>query len=219
MCGRFVIKLDDNFYFRYEIDEVLGLESNYNVAPFSNIPVVVKNSPKKVVKMKWGFIPSWAKTYNPKYAVINTRAESIDEKPYFKSSFKKSRCLIPATGFYEWKREGDEKTPYYFHMKDSSYFSFAGIYSIWKNENNEDIYTCSIVTTTPNKEMESIHDRMPVILSKEDEEIWLDKTIEDENILKPLLKPYTDSKLDVYEVDKKVNSPKNKGEDLLVKVG
>lgn len=218
MCGRFSLELNETFYPRYEITNRIEIRPNYNVAPYSFIPVIVKKSPKKVIEMKWGFIPSWSKDFSTKYAMINTRAETIDEKPYFKTAFNQTRCLIPATGFYEWKDQGKEKIPFYIHLKNNSYFSFAGIYSVLKNDKGEDIFTCSIITTKPNELMENIHDRMPVILSKNEEETWLDETIEDEYSLKSLLDPYPSDELEAYRVSKDVNSPRNNGEELLKRI-
>lgn len=214
MCGRFSLELDDTFYPRYEVDTLLEISPNYNVAPSSIIPVIVKNSPKKIIKMKWGYLPSWSKEYDSKYSVINTRVETIQSKPYFKESFTKYRCLIPATGFYEWRKDPTEKIPFYIHLKNSKYFSFAGIYSIWKDVSGKEFYTCSIITTKPNKLMIPIHDRMPVILSKEEEEIWIDKQT-DLNVLKSLLDQYPSNEMEAYQISKDVNSPKNNYRKLL----
>lgn len=198
MCGRFSLELDDTFYPRYEVENIIEIAPNYNVAPSSFIPVVVKNSPKKVVMMKWGF------KVGKDFTVINTRAETISTKSAFKNAFQNNRCLIPATGFYEWRVIGKEKHPYYIHLKDHSYFSFAGIYT----DN-----TCSIITTTPNELMSPIHDRMPVILSNDEEEIWVDKSA-DEELLKTFLDPYTSEDMEAYMISKDVNSPRNNSKNL-----
>lgn len=210
MCGRFSLELDDTFYPRYEIGNIIEIQPNFNITPSSFIPVIVKNSPKKVVKMKWGFLPTWSK-----YPMINTRAETINQKLYFKEAFIKHRCLIPATGFYEWKKTPVEKIPYYIHLKTNEYFSFAGIYTISKDIKGKEIYTCSIVTTKPNKLMEDIHDRMPVILTKQEEEIWVDKEMEDEKTLLELLDPYPADLMEAYGVSIRVNSPKNNDRELI----
>jgi putative SOS response-associated peptidase YedK len=217
MCGRFSLEIDDTFYPRYEIENIIEIRPMYNVSPSMYIPVVLKNSPKKVIEMKWGFLPPWSKDVTSKYAMINSRAESIDSKVYFKEAFKKNRCLIPATGFYEWKKEPTEKRPYYIHLRDNSYFSFAGIYSIVKDMEGKEVYTCSIITTEPNTLVSDIHDRMPVILSKEEEEVWLDKEVE-EDILKSLLDPYPSEEMEAFEVSTRVNSPKNNDRELITPV-
>ncbi|MBP6976520.1 SOS response-associated peptidase [Candidatus Dojkabacteria bacterium] len=215
MCGRFSLEMDDTFYPRYEVDNVLEIKPNYNVAPFSIIPVITRMSPKQIVEMQWGYIPTWSKTISNKYASINTRAETIETKPSFRESFINYRCLIPATGFYEWKKEEDNtKTPYYIHIKNQKYFSFAGIFSTLKR-NHKTIYTCSIVTTAANDKISYIHDRMPVILSKEEEEIWLDKNMKDTNSLKDLLDQYNSKDIGVYEVNKKVNYINNNTKENL----
>lgn len=208
MCGRFSLELDDSFYPRYDVDTIIEISPSYNIAPSSIIPVIVKNIPKKVIKMRWGYLPSWSKEYDSKYTVINTRAETIENKPYFKQSFMNQRCLIPATGFYEWREDPTEKTPFYFHLKNSTYFSFAGIYSVWKDVSGKEFYTCSIITTKPNELMIPIHDRMPVILSQEEEELWIDKQT-DLNTLKSLLDQFPSNKMEAYPVSKDVNSPRN----------
>ncbi len=215
MCGRFSLELDDTFYPRYELDNVIELQPNYNVAPSEIIPVIVKNSPKKVVNMRWGLLPPWITKDESKYAMINTRAETIDQKPYFKSAFKNCRCLIPATGFYEWRKDPLNKIPFYIHLKNNNYFSFAGIYSIWNDPKGYEVYTCSIITTQANELMESIHDRMPVILSKKEEDIWLDKSIDNTDSLKALLNSYPSLEMEAYQISTRVNSPVNNSKDLL----
>lgn len=214
MCGRFVIKIEDDFYYRYEIENVLKIDTNYNVAPYRNIPVVTKNSPKQIQYIYWGFLPSWSKELNNKYAVINTRTETIKDKPYFKESFEKYRCLIPITGFYEWKKVGDKKYPYYFYDKEKKYLSLAGIYSVFIDKKGNKIKTCSIITTKANDIVENIHNRMPVILEKDEEEIWLNNDANEIELIR-LLNQYNSQSFNFYEVSTNVNKTKISHENLI----
>ena len=215
MCGRFTLELDDTFYPRYEVSNMLDLESNFNITPYSYIPVILKNSPKKIVQMRWGYLPPWSKEYSTKYSVINTRSESVESKTYFKHSILNRRCIIPTTGFFEWESIKDEKRPYLIHLPNSKYFSLAGIYSVFTDALGKEFPTCSILTTTANSLISKIHDRMPVILKKEDEDTWLDKDIKDINIIKQYLKPYNPKDMSMYMVEKYVNSPKNNSKEIL----
>jgi putative SOS response-associated peptidase YedK len=140
--------------------------------------------------------------------MINARAETVDEKASFKHALKKRRCLILADGFYEWKLEGNKKVPYRFTLKNEQPFAFAGLWEKW-DKNGEPMYTCTIITTKANELIQNVHDRMPVILPKEAEDIWLDPTIQDHEFLKSLLKPYPAIEFKMFQVSTIVNSPKN----------
>jgi putative SOS response-associated peptidase YedK len=165
--------------------------------------------------MKWGLIPFWAKDPRIGNRLINARAETIAEKPSFKSALKANRCLVPASGFYEWKEIGGRKMPFLFQLKDISLFSFAGLYDVWKDEQKNEIKTFTIITTNANSFMAPIHDRMPVILTPENENIWLDNAINDVPQLLPLLKPYPDETMEMYPVSPAVNNPKTDSPELI----
>lgn len=215
MCGRYAFIPGKGFYTRFSIQNRLEqLEAAYNIAPSMRLPVITRNSPNKVSLMKWGLIPSWTKEPRTKFSTINARAETITESPVYRGAYKDRRCLVPASGFYEWKTTPEGKLPYFIHLKSQDVFSFAGLYDIWKDAEGEELYTYTIITTTPNALMEPIHNRMPVILSPADEDTWLDAR-SDMVTLMALLKPYDASKMEVYRVSTAVNSPKNKGSDLL----
>lgn len=173
MCGRFTIRQrmhDVMAAFNVQTQPEWQLAIRYNVAPSQNIPVVrAEQGEHKLVQMKWGFLPSWAK--DTKLAQINARSETAAEKPMFRSAMKTRRCLIPADGFYEWKRIGKAKQPYLFHRPDQQPFALAGIWERW-----QDLDTCAILTTSANNLMAPVHDRMPVILSPNDCAIWLDSS-------------------------------------------
>jgi len=197
-------------------DNDFNLEPNYNVSPSFVMPVITKKSPKKIQFMKWGLIPSWAKDPSIGNKMINARAESILEKPSFRNSFKNKRCLVPATGFYEWKKDENIKIPYYFKPKDDSIFSFAGLYDLWVDAEGKEILSYTIITTEANEIMKPIHNRMPIILQKMDEDKWLDLSSKDLELI-DLLKPSESETLEKYQVSSEVNNPRNNSENLITK--
>ncbi len=140
--------------------------------------------------MRWGLIPSWAKDASGAGRMINARAETVAEKPIYRTALRSRRCLVPANGFFEWRRAGTSRTPYFIRMKDESLFAFAGLYDSWRDPNGVTVMTYTIITTEPNALVATIHDRMPVILHREDENRWLDPDITDPGALVPLLRPH-----------------------------
>jgi len=205
MCGRFALDTTpDEIRDEFEVEECIEFDASYNIAPSNAVLAIT--SAKKTKLFRWGLIPSWAK--DDKKYFINTRAETIDQKPTFKNAFQKHRCLIPATGFYEWKKNtGDNsKQPYLIRLQDEKLFSFAGIWETWK-KGEDTIHSCSIITTEPNAVVKDIHNRMPVILAKKDYDKWLNGDYPD---LKELLKPHDANQMRAHPVDTAVNNPKNK---------
>lgn len=218
MCGRYAVYTPAGILEYYRIEFPLEeLDERYNAAPGQYLPVVVNHEDKKrLTKMRWGMIPVWAKDDKIGYKLINARSETVFEKPTWKRPMKSKRCLIPANGFYEWKKEGDAKQPYYIHLKDQELFSFAGVFDHWTNrETGEVIESYSILTTSPNKEMKPIHDRMPVVLHQKDEDRWLDPENESPESLADLFNPYDDGALDIYPVDKGVGNARVDNESLI----
>jgi len=140
--------------------------------------------------MKWGLIPHWAKDTSIATSTINAKSETATEKPAFRDPLKFRRCLIPADGFYEWKRSAASKQPYCFEVNDGQLFAFAGLWDGWKQPNGDWLRTCSILTTIPNAVTSAIHDRMPVILSPDEYDLWLDPGMTDAKVVSELLKPY-----------------------------
>ena len=212
MCGRYQLGLEGKnklFGYRFDVDEtqISNLSDNYNITPDSVMPTIVRQSPNQLVMMKWGLIPNWSK--DGKSLVINARSETIAEKPMFKSLLNKRRCLIPTTGFYEWQKTKTDKIPFFIGLKNKDFFSFAGLYDVWKNHNGEEIKTYVIITCQPNNMMAPIHNRMPVIFSKDEENIWLNKSIVDVDSLVTLLNPLEDEKLIAYPISKRINNPEN----------
>ena len=179
MCGRFTFIDIEDIRERFKT-EPINLKPNYNVAPTQNVPVILNH---QLSMFRWGLIPSWAKDPSIGHKMINARAETVDEKPSFKHSLQRKRCLIVADGFYEWKKEGATKRPHRITLKNKELFGFAGLWDTWKSPLGEIINSCTIITTTHNELMAEIHDRMPVILSRDSERVWLDQSIVDSGFL------------------------------------
>ena len=204
MCGRFTqfaepTELEKTYHKKVDF-KYRG--PNYNVAPTQNVAIVTQES---IIQARFGLIPVWAKDLNTGYTMINAKAETVLEKPTYKGLFRHSRCLIPATGFYEWLNDNGVKRPHFFTLKDRTLFSFAGLYSVRKDAEDRDFASFTIITTTPNTLVGKVHDRMPVILTKEDEKDWLNIPAEDAEALLSLLKPYPASKMQAVEVSSLVN--------------
>jgi len=209
MCGRFGLWLEEGIFHRFNIvDDRVEIPTGYNKAPGMTSFVVTRNSPNKGEVMKWGLIPPWARDIRIGFKMINARAETITEKPAYRAPFKNKRCLVPFNAFYEWKRDGKHKTPYLFHDKEEKYLSFAGLYEIAHDAEGKEIKSFTIITTKANKSMQGIHERMPVILTKEEEEIWLDHETPQEKLLE-LLDGYSSKGFEVYEISDEVNSAQN----------
>ena len=206
MCGRFSFIDIEDIRERFKT-EPIDLKPNYIVAPTQDVPVITNG---QLAMFKWGLIPYWAKDPSIGNKMINARAETVDEKPSFKHSLQRKRCLIVADGFYEWKREGSTKRPHRITLKNKERFGFAGLWDTWKSPGGDIVNSCTIITTTPNELMAGIHDRMPVILSRDSERVWLDQSIVDAGYLKSLLVPYPSEQMMAYEVSAFVNSPKNR---------
>lgn len=160
---------------------------NINISPGQMVPVVISASSREVFLFRWGLIPGWAKDPKIGYKMFNARAETIADKPSFRVSFQKRRCLILADGFYEWKKEGNKKVPYLFSLGSRKPFTFAGLWDSWKNVDGQEIRSCTIITTSPNALVNQYHDRMPVILEESVRWHWLEGG--DPNELKSYLKP------------------------------
>lgn len=223
MCGRYIFGQEPRrLYKRYHIEtrlneKQLDLKARYNIAPGSLVPVVTRSSPNTLVVMKWGLVPNWSKDIKIGSRLINARAETIDQKPSFKSSFKNKRCLVPATGFYEWQKNDGGKVPFLVQLRSMEIFSFAGIWDAWKDAEGKEFKTFSIITTEANGTVRPIHHRMPVIIDESDEITWMNIS-SGASELRSLLKPYPDDKLEAYAVSSKVNSPQNQGKELIQKV-
>ena len=166
MCGRFTQrKTEKQLVTRFPVTEILfDTSPRYNIAPTQYIPAIVQADSRQLVGFRWGLIPSWAKDAKIASNLINARSETLEEKPSFRTPFQKRRCLIPTDGWYEWKKEGAGKQPYFFHRRDDELFAFAGLWEEWKSPEGELIQTCTIITTEANELAADFHHRMPVIL-------------------------------------------------------
>ncbi len=183
----------------------------YNVPPASSIMAVRSNfeGGNEIVNLRWGLIPSWAKEEKIGWKMINARAETLQEKPSFQDALRKRRCVIPVDGFYEWKKTAEGKTPYFIRTADEKLFYLAGLWESWKSPGGETIESCTIVTTCAFGELLSLHDRMPVIISREQIALWLDATIQNVLEVEPLLLVFPADEMKATLVSTLVNSPKN----------
>jgi putative SOS response-associated peptidase YedK len=211
MCGRYTLKtpvekLAEEFGFEASSVE---LPPNYNVAPTQQVAAVLEEGGERHLELlRWGLIPSWADDPGIGSRMINARAETAPEKPSFRRAFRERRCLIPADGFYEWRRTNGAKQPYYIRMKEGRPFAFAGLWESWKDDGDPEIRSCTILTTGPNDLLAEIHDRMPVILPAGSYDAWLDPEA-DRDELYGLLAPYPEDEMEAYPVSRFVNSPQN----------
>jgi len=211
MCGRFTrtIPLED-IITEFDVAQVVcDLGPSYNIAPTQPIAIIAEEGgTRRLVTLHWGLIPSWAKDPAIGNKMINARAETLSQKPSFRLAFKKRRCLIIADGFYEWRKQGSRKVPLYIRLKSGQPFGFAGLYEHWTAPDGNTIETCAVITTGANDLLHPIHPRMPVILPKAHHAAWLDPTMEDEQVLLPLLQPFASDEMEAYEVSRQVNSPR-----------
>lgn len=215
MCGRYGYTNPDKEKIkkRFRLKRVVyDLKPSYNIAPTQDVPAILNRVPDEVWPIRWGLVPFWAKDIDIGSRLINARAETVTEKPAFRKSIRRQRCLILADCFYEWKKEGVRKQPYCIHAKGHEPFAFAGIWDVWETDGNQ-LHTCAIITCEPNATMKPIHNRMPVILDPENEEKWLKEDNLDE--VKKLLIPAGDDRLEMYPISTLVNSPQNNSEEIL----
>jgi putative SOS response-associated peptidase YedK len=218
MCGRYRLSrrkqiLEEHF------DTVSGMEDwspRYNIAPTQSVPVIRQN-PKEPVRelsfFRWGLVPSWAKGPSVAARMINARSETASTKPAFSEALKFRRCLVPADGFYEWRKTGKVKEPYCFEINDGQLFAFAGIWERWNDPSGKPLETCSILTTTPNAVTSAVHDRMPVILDPDNYDLWLDPGLKDAALVSDLLRPCDARLMRCYPVSSRVNSVINDDEE------
>jgi putative SOS response-associated peptidase YedK len=215
MCGRYTLKTPGTQVATlFGLAEEPSLTPRYNIAPTQAVPVVrvLRANPetkgRELVPLRWGLVPPWADDPSVGNRLINARAETVAGKPSFRGAFRHRRCLIPADGFYEWRKEGAKKQPVYVRRKDGQPFAFAGLWEEWERE-GEVIESCAIITTEANDLMAEFHDRMPVIVRPKDYGLWLDPQVQDPALLEPLLRPYPGGEMEVYPVGRLVNDPRH----------
>lgn len=191
---------------------------SFNIPPGRNILIITADEQggRQLESAQWGLIPVWAKEPAIGYKMINARAETVAEKPSFRDAFKHNRCLVIANGFYEWRKEGLAKFPVYIRLKSQEPLAFAGLYSRWKSHSGEDICTCTIITTEANELLQTVHDRMPVILPANKYDEWLDPKEKDKAKLQALLPPYPSDEMEYFDVSLQVNSPGHDSPELIV---
>jgi putative SOS response-associated peptidase YedK len=216
MCGRFTLATpDQDLAVQFNLPAIPDLQPRYNIAPTQPVAVVrvpSAGAERELAMVHWGLIPFWAKDSKIGARMINARAETAAEKPAFRAAFRRRRCLVPADGFYEWqKQNGGPKQPYYIHMADGQAFAFAGLWERWKSPDDTVVDSCTLLTTQPNDLVRLLHNRMPVILQPQDYERWLDPTLEEAEVLKPLLTPYSPENMEAYPVSRWVNKPEHEG--------
>jgi putative SOS response-associated peptidase YedK len=216
MCGRYTLVLPLDAILNQLSLELpdFGLTARYNAAPTQLMPVVTMEAPNQLQLFRWGLIPSWAKDPAIGNKMINARAETLAEKPSFKSLLKRRRCLILADGFYEWKKEGTQKQPWHMSHRDGTLLTLAGLCDTWKDAEGRPVHTFTIITCAPNELMKSIHDRMPAILEGNDRRRWLDENVSPEEALR-LLVPLREGVLQARPVSNRVNSPAFDGPEIL----
>jgi len=218
VCGRFVRQiLVDAIIDEFGVEEVsCDLNPSYNVAPTQQVAVIIEDGLKKLVSVRWGLVPYWAQDLSGGSKLINARAETINQKAAFKEAFQWRRCLVVADGFYEWRKNGAIREPIFIRLKNGRSFGFAGLYENWISPGGENIRTCTIITTEPNEIMRPIHDRMPVIVPKDQEDRWLDPDCQDLETLLPILRPYPAEEMETCQVSSLVNSPANDAPECII---
>jgi putative SOS response-associated peptidase YedK len=217
MCGRYRLTAKERWLSEYFSIPAEDIEwaARWNIAPTDEVATVRqhRHEPRRIfAKMRWGLIPYWAKDMSIGAKTINAVCETAAEKPAFREAMKKRRCLVPADGFYEWKKTGPKaKQAFNIGMKDDGLFAFAGLWDRWKDPNGNPIESCTILTTEANALLQDIHDRMPVILKPDDYDLWLDSGVTDPKEIADLLQPFDPRLMRVYPVSSTVNKVENDG--------
>jgi len=211
MCGRYTQTASpEDLIFRFGFyNQDIVLKPRYNLAPGQLAPVIVNEGTKNLVMMQWGLVPSWAKEPAIGYKMINARSETLAQKTSFRRLLPSRRCLIVADGFYEWAKLQRGKAPMRFLLKGGEPFAFAGLWDRWKKPDGNELRTYTIITTQANELLKPVHDRMPVILNRDAEELWLDVDLKEPQELTALLRPFPAGEMESYYVSPIVNSPRN----------
>jgi putative SOS response-associated peptidase YedK len=221
MCGRFTLRTPTPVLVRtFRLHAAPELTPRYNIAPTQQVAVVRHRSDstsRELVPMHWGLIPSWAKDPSIGGRLINARCETAATKPSFRAAFRRRRCLIAADGYYEWKKVGRQKQPYYIRLRDERPFGMAGLWEAWRGSGESDpaLLSCTVLTTDANSLTRDLHDRMPVILPEHDWDLWLDSTCEDPAEVAPLLGPYDSGEMQLQPVSRYVNNARHEGPECV----
>jgi putative SOS response-associated peptidase YedK len=222
MCGRYtLIKLSQFLeHFPWIGSPAITPEPRFNIAPAQPVAVITNETPKpRLDYVRWGLVPGWAKdaSISTGSKMINARSETLTSKPTFSRLLRRRRCLIPADGFYEWKRwpDGKGKTPYRFVLKSGNPFAFAGLWDHWQSPDGSELLTCTIITTSANSLVAPVHDRMPVILKDEFVQAWSAYAEKPAEEFLPMLQPYPAELMRAYPVSSQVNSPRKDGPQMI----
>jgi putative SOS response-associated peptidase YedK len=211
MCGRFSLTGSERaLETEFGAAVPAGYRPRYNIAPTQGVLALLPEGGRHWEILRWGLIPSWAKDPEIGTKLINARAETLFEKPSFRAAVKQRRCLVIADGFYEWRKtEEGRKIPFYIRLKSQKPFGLAGLWESWKSPGGEMVKTCTIVTTEPNELLKPIHSRMPVMVPKDTEPLWLEARVRSKAELERVLQPYPAAEMELFEVAPLVNSPAN----------
>lgn len=223
MCGRYTLTDPADLEELAELGETLAWTPRYNVAPTQSVPVLRSREGRlELALLRWGLVPSWAKDLRIGNRMANARAETVMDKPAFRAAFRRRRCLVPATGFYEWRALGEgrrsPKQPYFIRPKSRRAMCFAGLWEHWQGPAGEAVESFTIITTEANGTVRPIHERMPVIIAARDYRRWLDPQDHDVEGLAELLVPAPDDMLELYPVSTFVSSPRHEGEECIARV-
>jgi len=224
MCGRFTWRAPASVIAeQFSLFEVPLLKPRFNIAPTQPAPVV-RMTPEKAepqrqfVALRWGLVPSWAQDPAIGNRMINARAETVADKPAFRSALRRRRCLVVADGFYEWQTAGKRRQPMFIHMRDDRPLAFAGLWESWEGADHSALESCTILTTAANDLVRPVHNRMPVILARQDYGRWLDPAVQKPESILSLLRPCPSEPMEAYAVDTWVNSPARDDERCLARV-
>jgi putative SOS response-associated peptidase YedK len=217
MCGRYTLFVDPADLQALFPDVVIAAELSprYNIAPSQPVAVIANNDPRRIVFFRWGLVPSWAQDPSIGSRLINARAETLAQKLAFRAAYRSRRCLVLADGFYEWRKEGGRKQPFYVRLRSGKPFAFAGLWESWRSPQDETLLSCAIITTDANELLSPIHDRMPVILDPAAYDLWLDPAARSPIDLQKWLRPYPAAEMVAYAVSPRVNNPDNEGPENL----
>lgn len=218
MCGRYALFNSPNILADWFAvpDLPQSLPLRYNIAPTQPVLAVRSGVQQpEFALFRWGLVPSWAKELQIGARLINARAETAAEKPAFRAAFKQRRCLIPASGFYEWQKVNGRKQPFFIHPSDAELFAFAGLWEVWQGSDGRELQSCTILTTAPNELMLSIHNRMPAILARAEFTTWLEPVLPTEEAQR-LLRPFPANRMAAYPVSARVNKPSYDAPDCIL---
>jgi putative SOS response-associated peptidase YedK len=220
MCGRYVLKRKDleALMAQLGVKDPREFVSRYNIAPTTVVPAIrirQHTGDREAVGLQWGLVPFWSKDATAGARLANARAEGIAAKPSFRAAFRHRRCLVPASGFYEWQTVGKQKFPWYFQLRDESPLILAGLWEHWRGADGVELETCSLITTTANSVVGALHDRMPVVLRGTAIETWLDPATEDPTRLEPLLAPLPGELMQATPVSPRMNNVRHESPDCI----